>query len=82
MSILGFLEFHFFEMLLFFVGLLTHLAVEQGVVVPPHLRVNVVQVPLKAFTLQALPQSHPLGDVPVIDTVALRAGFTSNFNLG
>lgn len=51
---------------------LTHLAVEQSVVVPPHLRVNVVEVPLKAFTLQILPQRHPLGDVSVIDTVVLQ----------
>lgn len=51
---------------------LTHLAIEQRVVVPPHLRVNVVEVPLKALTLQALPQRYPLRDVAVIDTVVLR----------
>lgn len=50
---------------------LAHLAVEQGVVVPPHLWINVLQVPLKAFTLQTLPQRHPLGDVAVIDAVVL-----------
>lgn len=51
---------------------LTHLAVEQRVVVPPHLRVDVVEVPLKAFTLQTLPQRDPLRDVSVIDSVVLR----------
>lgn len=51
---------------------LTHLAVEQRVVVPPHLRVDVVEVPLKAFTLQTLPQRDPLRDVSVIDTVVLQ----------
>lgn len=50
----------------------THLAVEQRVVVPPHLRVNVVEVPPEALTLQALPQRYPLGDVSVIDTVVLQ----------
>lgn len=50
----------------------THLAIEQCVLVPPHLRVNVVEVPLKALTLQALPQRHPLRDVSVIDTVVLQ----------
>lgn len=51
---------------------LTHLAVEQRVVVPPHLGINVVKVPLKALALQTLPQRYPLRDVSVIDTVVLR----------
>lgn len=54
------------------VSLLTHLSVEQGVVVPPHLWVNIVEVPLKAFTLQFLPQRNPRRDVSVINTVVLQ----------
>lgn len=71
-NIFSFLILNFFILFLSLVWLLTHLAVEQGVVVPPHLRVNVVQVPLEAFTLQTLPQGRPLGDVPIIDTVVLQ----------
>ncbi len=52
--------------------LLTHLAIEQRVVVPPHFWVNIVEVPLKAFTLQTLPQCNPLRDVSVINTVVLQ----------
>lgn len=52
--------------------LLTHLTVEQRVVVPPHLRVNIVEVPLKAFTLQTLPQCNPLRDVSIINTMVLQ----------
>lgn len=51
---------------------MAHLTVEQCVVVPPHLRVNVVQVPLKALTLQALPQCSPLRYVSVINAMVLQ----------
>lgn len=64
-------RFKLFGLFLFLVWTLAHLAVEQGVVVPPHLWINVLQVPLKAFTLQTLPQRHPLGDVSIIDAVVL-----------
>ncbi len=57
---------------LMWVWLLTHLSVEQRVVVPPHLWVNIVEVPLEAFTLQTLPQRNPLRDVSIIDTVVLQ----------
>lgn len=51
---------------------ITHLAVVQRVVVPPHLWVDVVQVPLKALTLQTSPQCNPLRYVSVIDAVVLQ----------
>lgn len=50
----------------------THLTVQQGVVVPPHFWVNIIEVPLKAPTLQTLPQCNPLGYVSIINTVVLQ----------
>lgn len=53
------------------VWLLTHLSVEQRVVVPPHLWVNIVEVPLEALALQTLPQGNSLRDVSIVNTVVL-----------
>lgn len=49
-----------------------YLSVREGVVVRPHLRVYVVQVPLEAAALQPLAQGQPLGHVPEVYARVLR----------
>ena len=51
-----------------------YLSVREGVVVRPHLRVHVVQVPLEAAALQPLAQGQPLGHVPEVHTRFCKAG--------
>ena len=49
-----------------------YLSVREGVVVRPHLRVHVVQVPLEAAALQPLAQGQTLGHVPEVHTRVLQ----------
>ena len=49
----------------------THLPLKDGVVVPPHLWIDVVQVPLKVLTLQRFPQCYPLRDVSIVYPMVL-----------
>lgn len=50
----------------------SHLAICDGVVVDPHLRVNVLQVPAKALTLKSVPQGYSLRNISEIHSGILK----------
>lgn len=49
-----------------------YLSVSDCIVVNPHFRVDVFQVPLKTSALKALSERHPFGDISIVNSRILR----------